>query len=168
MASRETLKSIRDILINQMGLTEGQVMMAYSKFDIPLNDQLYIALSYVSSKAVGSNSQWDPTLDPPQEIICMTLHEVIQIDVMSFGTDARTRKAEVAAALASVFSQQQQEMYNFNIGRIPGDFVNASSLEETKYLNRFTMNVQVTTPVTVTKNPAYFDTFGTPTFVVND
>ena len=165
MAQREIIKVIGDILKNQMDLRDDQIMLAYSKFNIPEKPDLYIALSHVSGKAVGNKSYFNPANN--HEFIDTTMHELIQIDIMSFDASARLRKEEVVAAITSIFSEQQQEKYSFQIGRIPGEFVNASSLEETKILNRFTISVAVTSIHTIERFPDYYDQFPTPVVVPN-
>jgi len=157
MSDREIIKVLGDILKNQMGLRDDQIMLAYSKFDIPEKPDLYIALSYISGKAIGNSSHFDTNTN--REQIDTTMHDIIQVDIMSFDSSARTRKEEVIAALVSIFSLQQQEKYNFEIGRIPGEFINASSLEETKFLNRFTISVAVTSLSRIERFPSYYDKF---------
>lgn len=157
MSNREVIKSIGDILKNEMQLQDSQIMLAFEKYNIPETPGIFIALSYVSGKAIGNKSVFNPTTNI--EEITTTLHQIIQVDIMSFDSSARTRMFEVLAALASVFSEQQQEKYNFQIGRIPGEFVNVSSLEETKYLNRFTISVAVTSLATLQRFPDYFADF---------
>jgi hypothetical protein len=165
MSEREVIKVIGDILKNQMNLDDSQIMLSYEKYDIPENDKLFIDLSYVSGRAIANNSVFDPETNI--ETIYTTMNEIVQIDLMSFGPEARTRKEEVISSLGSVFSQQQQEKYNMQIARIPGDFINASSLEETKFLNRFTINITVTSLSSLTKAPDYFTEFDRPEVKAN-
>jgi len=154
---REVIKVLGDILKNQMKLRDDQIMLAYSGFEIPPVADLYIALSVVSGKAIGNVSTFDS--DTNIETISTTMHELIQIDIMSFDSSARLRKEEVIACIASVYCEQQQEKYNFQLGRIPGDFVNTASLEETKILNRFTITVAATSLSIIERFPTYFDQF---------
>lgn len=154
---REVIKSIGDIIKNQMGLRDDQIMLAFTKFDIPETPDLYVALSYISGKAIGNVSTFDPATN--HEFITTTMHELIQIDIMSFDSSARKRKEELIAAIASIYSEQQQEKYNFQLGRIPSEFINAASLEETKILNRFTITVAATSLSTIERFPTYFDRF---------
>lgn len=154
---RETIKAIADIIMTSMQLTEKQVMLAYSKYEIPETAGLFIALSTISAKSISNSSVFESATNT--EIITTTMHELIQIDIMSFDSSARKRKEELIGILNSIYSEQQQEKYNFQIGRIPGEMVNASNLEETKILNRFTVTVAVTSLSTVERFPTYFDQF---------
>jgi hypothetical protein len=56
---------------------------------------------------------------------------------------ARRRFPEAAMALASIFAVQQMEKYGMSINRNPSPFVDASSLEPTKRLNRFVSSMVV-------------------------
>ena len=67
------------------------------------------------------------------------MQENIQIDVVSRSNDALTRTWEVIAAMNSIYSQQQQELNNFKIFRLPRSFVNASYAEGGSQLNRYTL-----------------------------
>lgn len=163
---RETIKVIGDIIKNQMGLRDDQIMLAYSKFEIPETPDLYVALSSISAKAIGNVSTFDPTTN--HEIISTTMHELIQIDIMSFNAEARKRKEELIAVIGSIYSEQQQEKYNFQIGRIPSELLNASNLEDTKFLNRFTVTVAVTSLSRIERFPSYYDQFPTEELVVNE
>lgn len=154
---REVIKVIGDVLKSQLNLDDEHILLAYEKNMMPDDSGLYIALSYISGKAIGNNKVFNPDTD--QEEQSVTMHELIQIDALSFGSAARTRKEEIIAALGSVASEQAQELNQFQIARIPGDFFNASSLEETKYLNRFTMTIAVTALISILKSPPFFDTF---------
>ncbi len=163
--SRETIKILGDIIKNQLQLEDSQIMLAFEKYDIPATPGIYVALSYVSEKAIANQSFFDPVSN--HEMIDTTIHQLVQIDIMSFDSSARTRKTEVIAALASVFSEQMQEKYHFQIGRIPADMANAASLEETKILNRFTLNVALTALARLERWPDYYDTFGQPQVATN-
>ena len=152
MTQREAVKVIGDILADQLGLrTTGpsaQIMLTNERFDIPPTNDLYIALSYVDGKPIGNNNYFDGNTVVETQQVVMLYH--IQIDIMSFDASARIRKEEVYLALRSLFSQSQMEINNMQVARMPAAFVDASSLEATKMLNRYTMTIAVTALVTKT------------------
>ena len=51
------------------------------------------------------------------------------------------RNWQVVAAMQSFYSQQQQELNNFKIFRIPQSFLNTSSAEGGSNINRFSITV---------------------------
>lgn len=162
MPTREAVKVIGDIIAAEMELTASgrncQIMLTNERFNIPVNDDIYVALSYVDGKPIGNNNYFDGnTLIETQQVV-MLYH--IQIDIMSFGPDARTRKEEIYQALRSLRAQAQMEIYNMQIARMPAAFVDASSLEESKRLNRYTMTIAVSALLTKEKSVTdYYTTF---------
>jgi hypothetical protein len=157
---REPVKVIGDVLKAELGLDAGHILLAFEKYTIPQDKGLFVALSYISGKAIGSNNYFtdDPT-NGPQETQQVAMQELIQIDVMSFGPDARQRKEEVIQALSSIASQQAQDVNGFQIASIPFDFANASGVEGSSYLQRYTMTVVVKSIRTKTKAAGYYNTF---------
>ena len=161
----EPIKAVADVIKNELGLSSGQIMLAYEKWDIAKNDKLYVDLSYASQRALCVKSEFDS--ENLQEIQSVTIHSLVQVDILSFGDEARTRKEEVLMALNSVYSKQVQEANNMQFGRIPSEWTNTSTLEETKFLNRFTMAVAVTSVKRKVKGVEYYDTFPNAEFTVN-
>lgn len=162
MPVREAVKVIGDVLAAELELRSSgkmsQIMLTNERFNIPVNNDIYIALSYVDGKAIGNNNYFDgATLIETQQVVMLYR---IQVDIMSFGPDARTRKEEVYQALRSLRAQAQMEIYNMQIARMPDTFVDASSLEESKRLNRYTMTISVSALITKTKTVSdYYATF---------
>jgi len=156
----EPIKVVADILQTELGLTNGHVLLSYQQFKLPSDSGLYIILNNISGKAIGNNNYFDSTLIGMQETQQVAMHEIVQIDLMSADNSARTRKIEVIAALMSKYSQQQQEINTVKIGRIPSEFSDTSSLEETQFLYRFTMTIPIFSLYTKTKIIAdYYDNF---------
>lgn len=158
--SREAVKVIGDVLQSELGLTTGQIMLTNMKWDIPENDGLYVALSYVSGKAIGNNNYVTPNGSGMQETQEVAMRYLVQIDILSFGDAARLKKEQVIQALMSVASQQAQAQNLMRIANIPFDFLDASSFEETKLLNRYVTRIVVYALLSLTKNlDSYYDKF---------
>ncbi len=162
MPQREAVKVIGDILASELGLrTTGptaQIMLTNERFNIPPTEDLYVAISYVDGKPIGNNNYFDGNTVIETQQVVMLYH--IQIDMMSFDASARQRKEEVYLALRSLFSQSQMEINNMQVSRMPSAFVDASSLEESKRLNRYTMTIAVTAMTTKEKAvAATYDAF---------
>lgn len=159
----DPLEVIGMILKSEMSLADGQVMFGLEKFDINQDPGLFIALQYVNSMPVGNNnyaiSDGENVGDGMTEIQQVAMTDIIQIDAMSFNSEARTKRAEILMALRSIYSQQLQDQYSMKISRIPQSFVAMPTLEETKFLNRFVLRVFVNSIYTKSKAVDYFDTF---------
>lgn len=144
---REPGKIVADVLQSEMELADGQVMFTNQKFFIP-TDGLFIAISYVGpSKVIANvNEAIDDGGDGLTEIQSITMAHLIQIDILGYGNDVRTRKEEIVMALHSIYSEQLQEQYHMQISRQPGPFMDTSFLEETKMVTRYTTTI-ITTSV---------------------
>lgn len=162
---REPIKVIADVLQHELGLANGQIVVADQKWNVPKNDGLYISLEYLGpGRTIASINNFDPVSQV--EIQGVTMLLTVQIDFMSYDGSARVRKEEIAMALASVYSQQQQEKYECQIALHPGLFNDNSSVEGTAMLQRYTTTAQITSSFSKQKVVEYFDTFGTPEVTV--
>lgn len=156
---REPILVVADILQNGLGLAGDAVVLAYEKNVIPRTTGLYVSLDYVGpAKCICSANDFDPDTD--SEIQSATFSHLIQADLLSYDASARRRKEEAAMALGSIYAVQQMERYTMQIARNPSPFIDASSAEPTKRLNRFITTVQVfAVHRKVVPNAPFFDTF---------
>lgn len=140
--AREPILVVADILQNGLGLKGDAVVVAYEKNLIPPIAGLYVSLDYVGpSKCIANGNELDPATE--SEIQSATFSHLVQIDLLSYDASARRRKEEAAMALASIYAVQQMEKYSLSLARNPAPFVDASSLEPTKRLNRFVSTITV-------------------------
>lgn len=160
---REPIKVLADIIQHELGLADGRVMLADQKFNIANQKGLYISLEYVNpGKIIANINTPDMTVNPPVEVQSVTSVSVVQVDMMSFDETARTQMDDVAMALNSTYSVQQQERYQLQISRNPAPFNDNSNLEITAMLKRYTTTVTITSMKIKSKVVEYFDTFQTP------
>lgn len=160
VTGREPIKVIADILKAELELEDGQIMLSYQKFNIPETTGLYIALSYLSEKVIANNNYFAADGNGIKETQETAIQNLIQIDLMSFDATARLEKEHVIQALRSIYSQQAQEAARMKIASIPISFVDASSLEETKIMNRYAISIMVHALYSRTKViPGYFNQF---------
>lgn len=165
---REPIKVLADILAYELILANGQVMLKDQKFNIPSNPGLFISLEYLGpSKVISSTNRTDMFVTPPMERQAVTTLWTVQVDTMSFNEEARTRLPEISAAINSVYSQQLQERYQLSIAKNPSPFSDASSLEATANLKRYTALVLITALYRKDKVVGYYDTFRTAEVITN-
>ncbi len=139
--AREPIKVVADIIQHGLGLADDAVVLAYEKNLIPKSNGLYISLDYVGpAKCIGNVNEID---DDGNEVQSCTYSHLIQVDVLSYDVSARRRKEEVTMAIASIFAVQQMEQNAMSIARNPSPWIDASSLEPTKRLNRFISSLVV-------------------------
>lgn len=159
--TKEPIVVMASILQEELSLDDAHIMLEYQKNFIPKDSDLYVALVYLGpGKPIGNVNQTIPDgLGGLTEVQTLAMQHLIQVDFMSFSSAARIRKEEFYMALASIFSEQQQELYQMMIARNPGPFIDAGSFEATAYLNRFTTVVPMHAVHRKTKPSTYFDVF---------
>lgn len=157
---REAIKIIGEILVAQLGISEGQIMLENQKWPIEETPGLFVSLSYVSGKVQGNDNYSVATDAGMTEMQQISMLYEIQIDLMSYDDSARVLKEIAYMGLMSVASQQIQEKYNVQVVRQPMPFQNASSLEESGRLNRYTASIKVTQIITnPNPNVPYYSDF---------
>jgi hypothetical protein len=130
---------IVDILKSQMLLSDDQIWIRYQNQVIPPDNRIYINVGMSDSQIISSVRSQDVDYDGMAEIIQVQSRDNIQIDIMSRSVTAIQRRWEMISALNTVYSEQQQENYNFRIFTIPTSFINASSAEGGSNINRFSI-----------------------------
>lgn len=138
-----TAQILVNIINEEMRMPPDSVWLRDQNKVIPNDYGLYIVVGLVDAYPTANSAYM------VSEIVngVVTQHEVnqvqmlenIQIDVLSRSNLALTRNWEVVAAMQAFYSQQQQELNNFKIFRIPRAFINTSSAEGGSILNRYSI-----------------------------
>jgi hypothetical protein len=170
--TREPILVLADIIKSELELTDTEdskgntispVMIYNQKYIIPTTKGLFVALSIVSQKVIGSKNSTQPTTGGMQETQELSISTLIQIDAMSRNEQARTRKDEIIMALSSIFSQQAQDTYGMRIAQIPISWLDASAIEGTAILNRYSTTVTIYSITRKIKAmTSYYDDFDEP------
>lgn len=138
---REPIKVLADALQNGLGLTDDAVVLAYEKNIIPKTNGLYVSLDYVGpAKAISSVNELD---GEGNEVQSVSYSHLVQIDLLSYDASARRRKEEATMSIQSQYAQQLMEKYGISFARLPTPFIDASSKEPSKLLNRFVSTVTI-------------------------
>lgn len=136
-----TEQLIVNILAEEMQLSAGQIWIRYQNRAIPPTPGLFVVVGMVDSQIMGNTTSLTFENSLPHQISEVMARETIQIDIMSRDSTALTRRAEVVMALQSFYAQQQMELNNFKIARIPQSFLNTSDAEGGSNLNRYSISV---------------------------
>lgn len=107
---------------------------------------------------------WDAQVAATTEVNKLQMREDIQIDIWSRSNAAIYRNWEVIAAIQSIYAQQQMELFNFKIFRVPRSMINTSSAEGSAQLNRYTITIScfvwyVKETLLTTNGGDYYDDF---------
>ena len=140
-----TAQVIVDIINREMQMPKNSVWVRNEDEVIPNDNKLYIIVGLNNSFTLSNvASMVEETVGGEVQLhqICQVQQqENIQIDVLSRSNLARQRNWEVIAAMQSFYSQQQQELNNFKIFRMPRSFVDASSAEGGSMINRYSITI---------------------------
>lgn len=140
-----TSQVIIDILLEEMGLSSQAIWIRDQNFTIPNDNGLYIVVgetaAWVMANTTSMIAETVGMVTTQHEINQVVQREEIQIDVLSRSNLALTRKIEVIMALQSYYSQQQQELNEFKIFRIPRGFFRSSEEDGGSIINKYTVTV---------------------------
>lgn len=154
-----------EIIQREMDLDPGRVYLWDQKIFQPKDDGVYIAVGVLTSepfaninKSVGASG-----LD---EVLTANIKSTLSLDVISRGPSALYRKDELVLALNSNYSQSQQEINSFYIGKLTPRFLNLSPVDGAAIPYRFNVTVNIQYFIKKTKGIPYFDGF-TKSIVTN-
>lgn len=136
---------IINILTERLCLAPEQIWLRDQNRLIPDGKGLFIVVGMVDAKVIGNvtsmTTETVNSVTAQHELNEVQMCEYTQIDIFSRSNEALLRKWEIVAALQSFYSQQQQELNNFKIFRIPTSFINTSDAEGGSFINRYTITV---------------------------
>ena len=156
-----TVQIIVDILKAVMQLDEDRVWVWNQREEIPKDKGLFIAVGMMGIVPFGSNSKPVSTVNGMQEQLSQQMQETITVNVYSYDTSAILRYPEVIGAMASTYSQNQQEKYQFRIAQVPSSVNDASFAEGGGILYRFDMTFRILRSYGTINDIAYYDTHST-------
>ncbi len=134
---------IIDILTEEMQLDPKTIWLRDQNRKIPDDKTMFLVVGLIDAHPMSNvtymKEETVASVTTQHEINEVMMQEFIEIDIMSRNNDALLRKWEVVAALQSFYAQQQQELNNFKIFRIPGTFVNTSGAEGGSNINRYSI-----------------------------
>lgn len=173
IGNKEIEKIIIDILKYELNLTDdygrnskNEVIPTFiigaQNSLIGYTDKLQIVIQSTSATPISNTKYHKTDVDGKvSEIKESTYIDDIQIDLLSKSpnNDARTRRFEVLAALASDYSQQMQEKYNCRIFRVPQGVFNTSSAEGGSNVNRYTISCRTSYQRIYTREVDYYNDF---------
>jgi hypothetical protein len=145
-----------DIIQTAMGLSPGQVYLWDQKINIPEDSNLYVAVGVMSVKPFASSNILDANGNSIQNVNCFAM---LSVDLMSRSLIASEQKEQLILALASNYSQQQQELNGLLIARLSSGFVNISDTDGAAILYRYNINLGLQYLITKTSAVAYYDNF---------
>lgn len=153
------------IIQRELNLNEGRVYLWDQKINAPEDKGLFVAISALVPKLYGNVNRFNPATNAQEQQSSWSTQ--VEIDIISKGSEARDRFPEVAMALNSQYSVQQQELNSFSIGIIPTAIRNLSGIDGAAIPYRFNFSVNLMYTVTKKQSAEYFDTFEDPEILVD-
>ncbi len=132
---------IINILQQEMGIASDRIWIRDQNRNIPTDNGIFIIVGMIEAHPICNVTTMASEASVEHQITEVQMQEFIQIDIMSRNNEALRRNWQVVAAMQSFYSQQQQELNNFKIFRIPQSFLNTSGAEGGSNINRFSITV---------------------------
>lgn len=151
------LELVCEIIAQQLGLANGQVMIYNQKWNVPQDSKLYVTLEVLNPKPFGNSNKSEIVNGVLCEVQSVNFSTMLQIDLWSRSTLALERKEEVIMALRSQYADRLMSAYSFWIAPITSTFVNLSSSDGAAIPYRFNLAVNVQYAVQKVKAVDYFD-----------
>jgi len=136
----EADKIICNIIQNELGLSDGRIVVKDQNFEPPKDSGLYVIVSFRNSKVASSTNEYNPVDDT--EIKRTVMYHSIDIDITSKNRDAITRKEEVVMSLTSYYAENLMSQEQCKIFR-HSPLLDLSFVENSRALNRYRINVIV-------------------------
>jgi hypothetical protein len=155
-----------DILQQEMDLDDGRIYLWDQKINMPIDQDIFIAVGVLNPKPFGNSRVIIPTISGLSEELSVNMHATLSIDIISRGPAARDRKEEVILALNSTYSQSQQEINGFKVFSLSQSFVNLSQEDGAAIPYRFNISCNIQYFVVKSKAIDYYSTF-TDTIIIN-
>ena len=142
VATELGMQYLEPIVVNN---TSSNFVTIYNtEFTIPNTKGLFCVIEFLNSKVFSNNRYIDyDDSGGITEYQSMDTRETIMIDLFSRDSSSRIKKNEVVMSLRSIFSEQQQDIFNFKIFPISEYFRNTSRAEGATMLNRFSITIDI-------------------------
>lgn len=159
MPIRPTVSIVREIIKDQLSLSDEQIWIYNQRVKIPDTKGLFISISRLGSKVYANNSSYVGDTSDLTENLYVSNLETISIDLISQDTSALEYYPDVMMSLRSTKAQSMAETYGMRFDSIPFSSTDLSSQEGTSMIYRININFPVYRTYYMTKTVDYYDSF---------
>lgn len=152
-----------DIISTDMALEPSRIVVYNQNWKSPQDDDIYIVVSEGTSKIIGNTNRFDYKNE--REVKRVSISTTYNIEITSRNTDAKYRKAEVLVAIASDYSEQQQELNQIRIFRT-NQILDLSFIDGRSALHRYRIPVVINSVRIYEKDIVPFEKFQVPEILV--
>lgn len=159
MPIRPTVSIVREIIKDQLSLSDEQIWIYNQRIKIPDTKGLFISISRLGSKVYANNSSYVGNKSDLTENLYVSNLETISIDLISQDTSALEYYPDVMMSLRSTKAQYMAEIYGMRFDSIPFSSTDLSSQEGTSMIYRININFPVYRTYYMSKTVDYYDSF---------
>ena len=159
MPIRPTVSIVREIIKDQLSLSDEQIWIYNQRVKIPDTKGLFISISRLGSKVYANNSSYVGNTSDLTENLYVSNLETISIDLISQDTSAFEYYPDVMMSLRSTKAQYMAETYGIRFDSVPFSSTDLSSQEGTSMIYRININFPVYRTYYMTKTVDYYDSF---------
>ena len=159
--NKEPVAILIDIIRTYLNLTNDQIWQYNQARVIPNTSGSFVVVSYEASKPYSTSRNYSIVGTNYLETTTLQAEEMYSIEIFSRDSSARLNKEQIILALASNYSIQQQELYNFRIASVAERINNISSQDGGSMLNRFVIDTRLITWYQNTQSVNYFNRYPT-------
>jgi hypothetical protein len=147
---------IADIIQTELALPPGRIVVGLENFSAPKDSDLYIIVMTAEARVIAGSVYFDPDTDKEiKEVLCSS---VFNIEIVSRGRGAMTRKEEVVSSLKSSYALDVMEKEQCRITRT-GQILDLSAVEGASALKRYRIPVNMMYKKTYEKGVNIFEAF---------
>lgn len=162
------LQLIMEILQRVMALPDGRVYLYNQKVLQPTDSDLYIAVRVENSDVFGNINRAAEDGAGMKTDQAVSMIDTVSFDLISRSTAALKRRPEFSRVWASNYSQFQQNLNGFLIGRDPiRPFMMVPDLDGSAIPYRFRVSYLVQYAEKASAPTAFYDTFDPPEITTN-
>jgi hypothetical protein len=156
-----TPQIICNVIQNYMGLSDDQIWIYNQRKKIPASEGLFVTVAMLSRRPYGNINHLTGSDDSLTQEIGQYMQEILSINIFSYDTEAVERLPELIGSFKTVYAQQMQEKYAFQIGAVPAEVSDTSYLETSAILFRQTITLKVLRAYSKITDAQFYDKFET-------
>ena len=159
MPVRPTVSIVREIIQDQLSLTDEQIWIYNQRVKIPDTKGLFVSIARLGSKVYANNSSYVSDSQDLIEDQYVSNLETITIDLISQDTSALEYYPDVLMALRSTKAQSMAEEYGMRFDSIPFSTADLSTQEGSSMIYRINVTFPVYRTYYTSRTIDYYDSF---------
>lgn len=161
------LQLVADIIRTQVGLSTTQVYLYNQKYDIPTDQNLYVAVGLNSIKPFGNLPKYSGGSAAVTAIQAVNCLASVSIHILSRSNQALLNKERILLALSSPYAESQMELNGFYVAPLTTDIHDVSEIDGAAIPYHYVFSVNLQYFSKLQSSPSFFSSFN-PVQVITD